>query len=240
MTSHPSNQLPPGVSPNHPLGPLTALIDDLRTHTRASAENGPSDDLGVGIITTGSDTEALVPIFIRSTWPPGAQSRHKLIWIKPSIPSTAFGSAINDALKVVEADGMVKETVAIWGGVNPFSDTNSASFAIAAREAVRCAVAISDPPTLKQIIRMMGRMMNGIMQVVVEPALDTLRCVICRRPRSITEGSLDDIRHSAFGPMIFCEDCIREHGREGIERIYREETVEATRQAKDSLGNTLG
>lgn len=72
MTSTASNEIPPGVSLNHPHGSMQASIDKLRELTIASAENGESDDLGVVIIEDGNESEALVrtslshfPLFTR-------------------------------------------------------------------------------------------------------------------------------------------------------------------------------
>lgn len=39
MTPPSRNQLPLEVSPNHPLGPHTELIDELRTYAKDTAEN---------------------------------------------------------------------------------------------------------------------------------------------------------------------------------------------------------
>ena len=238
MTSASSDQLPPGVSPNHPLGPLTELIGELRTETQTSAENGQSDDIGVCTITAGGPSEALVPVFLRCTWPAGARSRHKLIWMKPSIPEEAFATAANDAFQITEAGGEVERTRVLWGVINPFADPSAA--AIASRNTVRRAVGLDHPPTQQQIIKMMEGTMNGIMQVVVKPARDAAECFVCRRPCPITREELDDIRESAFGPRIFCEDCVRGLGRDGIDRIFDEAEAEAKQRAVNSLSGPSG
>ena len=186
MTPPPNTQLPPRVSPNHPLGPLTELIDELRTHIQDTTENGQSTDLGVRIITAGSISDALVPVFFRCTWPAEARSRHKVIWMKPSIPKEAFGTAVNDTVGVLLNGGIVQKTRAVWGDINPFADPSAAG--IAARETVSRAVGIGNPPTQQQIIKMMEQSMNGIMEVAVEPARDALKCFVCRRPRSRQPG----------------------------------------------------
>lgn len=233
MTSAPSNQLPPGVSPNHPLGSLQELIDELRTHTQVTAENGQSDDLGVRTVITGSVTDALVPVFFRCAWPPGAKSRHLLIWMKPSIPNDALGTAINDAFRVIEAGGIIEKTVALWGGVNPFTDPSTNG--IAARDTVRNAVGLDDLPTQRQIVKMMEGTMNGIMQVVVESGWDAVKCFVCRERRPVTQRGLDNIRKSAFKPAFFCEGCIQRLGRQEIDRIRAQAEAEAAQRSARSI-----
>lgn len=238
MASASSTQLPPGVSPNHLFGPLKELIDELRTFTHDTAENGQSDDLGVRTITAGSNSDALVPLFFRCTWPVGARSRHKLIWMKPSVPNEALGAAVNDAFRVIEAGGVVEKTVAIWGINNPFTDSSARG--IAPRERVRRAVGLDDPPTQQQIIKMMEGTMNGIMQVVVGPERDARKCVVCRQPRPFTLGHLDDLRQSAFGPMMFCQDCVQRLGWQEINRIIGQAEAEGEQRARSSLNNSSG
>lgn len=63
---------------------------------------------------------------------------------------------------------------------------------------MRRAVGIYNPPTQQQIIKMMEQTMNGIMEVVVEPARDALKCFICRRPRPISSGNYFG-RHAKIG-----------------------------------------
>ncbi|KAL9123761.1 MAG: hypothetical protein Q9175_008301 [Cornicularia normoerica] len=235
MTSPPSNQLPPGVSPNHPLGPLKGLIDDLRTCIKDTTENGESDDLGVCTITAGDSSDALVPVFFRCTWPAGAKSRHQLIWMKPSIPDEAFGTAVNNAFRVIEAGGIIRTTRVVWGNVNPFAHPSADG--MAARDTVRRAVGLGHPPTQQQIIKMMEVTMNGVMQVLVEPARDAAKCSICGRSRPLTPKDMDYMRKSAFGPMIFCEDCVQKHGRREIDRIHDQEDADAKQRAQNSLSN---
>ena len=38
----------------------------------------------------------------------------------------------------------------------------------------------------------------------------------------LTLGNMDDIRKLAFGPTVFCGDCIEELGEQEINRIYDE------------------
>ena len=236
MTSTSSTQLPPGVSPNHPLGPLKEIIDEFRTFTQKTAENGQSDDLGIRTVTAGDETEALVPVFFRCTWPAGAKSRHILIWIRPSIPDSDLGTAVNDAFMVIEAGGIIKKTCTNWIAVNPFVDASPRS--VAARNTVRGAVGLEIPPTQQQIIKMMEQTMNGIMVVVVEPAEDAARCHICHEVRSLTPGNMANIRKSSFGPRIFCEDCQQKLGMQEINRINAQAEAEITQRAQNSLSNT--
>lgn len=238
MTPVTSEKLPPGVSPNDPLGPLKELIDKLHTFTQDNAKDSQSDDLGVRTITAGDTSDALVPVFFCCTWPDDAKTRHILIWMKPSIPSKDLGAAVNDAFRVIEAGGIITKTRAIWGGVNPFAD--SSPDAIGARETAGRAVGLDDVPTEQQIIKMMEGTMNGIMQVVVEPARDALKCFICHQPRPITQGNLDDIQKSAFGSRIYCENCIQEFGRQEIDRTHGQEVAEAKQRAQNSLSHPFG
>lgn len=233
-----SEQLPPGVSPIHPLGPLKELIDELHTFTRNNAKDSHSDDLGVRTITAGDISDALVPVFFRCTWPEHAKTRHILIWVKPSIPSQVLGEAVNNAFRVVEAGGIFTKTRAIWAGENPFAA--SSPDGIAAREMVRRTVGLDDIPTEKQIIKMMEGTMNGIMQVVVEPARDALKCFICHEPRPITQENLDNIRKSTSGLTICCENCIQKLGRQEIDRIQGQAMAEAKQRARNSLSNPSG
>ena len=235
MTPAASEQLPPGVCPNHPLGPLEELIDGLRTFTQDNAKDSLSDDLGVRTITAGDASDALIPVFFRCTWPVDAKTRHILIWMKPSIPDVDLGEAVNNAFRVVEAGGIITKTRTIWGGVNPFADSSPAG--IAARETVRRAVGLDDVPTEQQIIKMMEGTMNGIMQVVVEPAWDALKCFICHQPRPITPGDLDDIRKSSFGPRMYCENCLQKLGTQEIDRMHGQAIAEAKQRAQSSLSN---
>ncbi len=236
MASTSSTQLPPGVSPNHPLGPLEEIIDILRTITQHTAENGPSDDLGIRIVTAGDDTEALVPVFFRCTWPAGAKSRHILIWIKPSIPNSDFGTAVNDAFMVIEAGGIIKKTGINWIDFSPFADASPRS--VAARNTVRGAVGLENPPTQQQIIKMLEQTMNGIMEVIVQPAKDAARCHICREVRPIIPANMAKIRKSAFRLRIFCEGCQQKLGIQEINRINAQAEAEIMQRAQNSLSNT--
>lgn len=222
-----NSTLPPGVPPTHSLGPFTALIDQLRTFTKNSAANGQSSDLGTCLIATGPTSEALIPIFFRCTWPVGSDSRHKLMWMRPSLSDEEFGTAINDAFDVIGAAGAIQRTTAVWLASNPFTDLTP--FATAARDEVKRTVGLTNPPTCPQTVKMMGEAMNGFMQVVVEPLQDATKCRLCGQRRPVSQHKLDLLRKSAFGIAVFCTACVQEHGREELQRRHDEAEDERRR-----------
>ena len=71
--------------------------------------------------------------------------------------------------------------------------------------------------------------MNGIMQVMVEPLQDAVKCHLCGRRRPIDQDKLDTLRKSAFGVTVFCIVCAREHGMLELQRIH-EQAEEERRQ----------
>lgn len=213
--------LPPGVPPTHRLGPLTTLINNLRAWTKESAPNQQSDDLGTSTVPDGNPSDTPVPVFFRCTWPAGRRSRHALIWMKPSIPDAAFGSAVNRAFRVLEANGAVKTTAVVWIESNPFTEpTEPAARGVEARGRLARAVGLSNPPTMRQNLTMMGETMNGFIQVVVEPLQNALRCLGCGRPRPIGREVVEALGKSAVGVTIFCPNCLQNLGMEELRRIH--------------------
>lgn len=223
-----NDTLPPGVPPNHPLGSLTTLLDVLRFWTKESAPDHQSDDLGTSTVSDGAPSDTLVPIFFRCTWPAGSRSRHKLIWMKPSIPDQAFGAAINDAFNVLQAGGAVKNTAVVWAQSNPFAEPTPRG--MAAREKVKRAAGLSSPPTMQQNLTMMGETMNAILQVVAEPLQDATKCFKCGRfDPIVSPDKLDALGKSAFGITIFCAECLQKHGMEELQLIHEQAEVERRR-----------
>ena len=218
-------------------GAREELISELRTFTQDNAKDCQSDDLGVRTITAGNTSDALVPVFFRCTWPNYPRTRHILIWMKPSIPSRDLGAAVNNAFRVLEAGGIIAKTRAVWGGVNPFAD--SLPDEIAVRETVRRAVGLDDVPTQQQVIKMMEGTMNGITQIVVEPAWDALKCFICHQPHPITQGdSTSENRH--LGRQSTAKTCIQKLERQEIDRIHGQAMAEAKQRAQNNLSNPFG
>ena len=79
--------------------------------------------------------------------------------------------------------------------------------------------------------------MNGFMEVEVESVQDVARCFIYYQNHPLTLGNMDDIRRLAFGPTVFCGDCIEELGEQEINRIYDEAMSEQKQRAQNSLSN---
>lgn len=155
--------------------------------------------------------------------------------MKPSIPNSALEAAVNDIFRLIEAGGIIKKTIVVWDGEDPFADTAAAG--IAARDIVRHAVGLDSPPTQRQIIKMIEGAMNGFMEVVVGSVLDEARCFICHRTHPLTPGNEENIHRSAFGPPIFCEDCVEELGEQEIDRIWDEGISKQKQRAQNSPSN---
>ena len=134
----------------------------------------------------------------------------------------------------------MKKTTAVWAGSNPFTDPSTNG--VDARDIVRRAVGLDDPPTEEQIIKMMECTMSGFMQVTVEPVSDATKCHICGVPHTFTTDQMaaSAFRESAFKLPAFCKDCAEALGVEGMERVYREVEAERNQSARDSLGNPEG
>ncbi|KAK3176184.1 hypothetical protein OEA41_007507 [Lepraria neglecta] len=96
-------------------------------------------------------------------WPIGSSSREALIFIKPSIHDLDFAHLLNNMFKIIDEGGAINETKARWINLNLFTHPG----AIDIRAEVAREVGISNPPSMKQVIKILGAIMNGIFDLKV-------------------------------------------------------------------------
>lgn len=213
------NAIPIGVSLDHPLGDLDELINRVRTLIQTTAPNGISRDDGIDRVLAGSTYDPIVPIFFRCTWPYGSQTRHKLIWMKPSIPEEDFGSEITKNFKFNETGGAVRQMPATFVGCSPF--TSGERHYVEARKRLNCEFDKEISPTNQQHIKMLAYTMSGFFELFVEPLQDRAKCFLCRQPCLLRSENRDHISVLVMGQVITCKECTENHEAVEIQRLGR-------------------
>ncbi|MCJ1476111.1 hypothetical protein MMC13_004776 [Lambiella insularis] len=227
MTSMAGNPSPPDVSWYVNSRERDDLINEVRAFaTERTSDGRPSIELEDDTVSAGKPFEELMPIMFRCTWPPGAQSRHILILMKTSIPLDDFGIAVNDKFHIIETGGVIRQTVPNWASHNPFGPV---AFLppklLEIRETVASTLGIDSPPTLGQIIAMMGSGAVGIMDVHVQSIDDACFCALCRRHYQVTDEEKERrkelFRRSFDGIISACGKCRDGRGSEEADAALR-------------------
>lgn len=160
-----------------------------------------SKDIGTQSYPGGDDSDVAVPVVLRVEYPPGAQPRHAVICVKPSIPAYNFDVMIERVFGTVQDSGIIVKRVPLWLGSCPFvpgAPTTKTSGTIHLMTA----------PTLNQLIEELGKNKNGIIEVHLKKAPDCIMC--CNKPAI---GDLDMIemgRRSTEATQLLCPECFVE------------------------------
>ena len=77
--------------------------------------------LGEKTITAGPENKTAVPVMFRCEWGPSAQSRHALVWLKPSVEVKALALRLCQILYVPTSRTVVIEPIFKWmPGLSPY------------------------------------------------------------------------------------------------------------------------
>ena len=118
--------------------------------------------------------------------------------------------------KIAYAGGAINETKARWINFNLFTHPG----AIDIRAEVACEVGISNPPSMKQVIKILGATMNRIFDLMVQILEQTSKCALGYEDVLVNLITILTARSSHNGSLcMVCERCRNLHGLEEALRM---------------------